>query len=188
MAPASRFSSRALTSRVAAAKREEGSAAAVLARAANRLLAPVWVRLAARQLRSRIQRARTLREQMEVVYGFSYRRLSLGPWQIGPELAAFLKLVEELRAETILEIGTGLGGTTVLLTRAAAEDAVVVSVDLPPRPGARALLAAGARGSQQVHCLRADSHASTPETWCRESCTSGKPTFSLSMANPPASV
>lgn len=110
---------------------------------------------------------------MEVVYGFSYRRLSLGPWQIGAELAAFLKLVEELRAETILEIGTGLGGTTVLLTRAAAEDAVVVSVDLPPRPGARALLAAGARGSQQVHCLRADSHASTPETWCRESWTSG---------------
>jgi predicted O-methyltransferase YrrM len=142
----------------AQASRWFGSAAAFVSRAVNRLLMPIWIRLAAARLRSRLSRARTLRERMEAVYGFSYRRLSLGPSQIAAELAAFLEQVEELRPRTILEIGTGLGGTTVLLTQVAADDAVVVSVDLPRGPARGPLLAAGARGRQCVHCLRADSH------------------------------
>lgn len=129
----------------------------MVARAVDRLLAPVWVRLAARRLRSRLRRARTLREQLELVYGFSYRRLSLRPSQIVAELISFLELVEELRPRAILEIGTGLGGTTVLLTRAAADDAVIVSVDLPIGPTRGPLIAAAAREKQRLHSIRADS-------------------------------
>lgn len=157
MSPAARFRSGGLALRLAAIKQKEGSAAVVV-RAATRLLAPLVVRLATRQLRSRLRRARTLREQMDVVYAFSYLKLTLGPSQIATELAAFLELVEELRPHTVLEIGTGLGGTTVLLTAAAAPDAVVLSVDLPRGPARGPLLAAAARGAQRVHCLRADSH------------------------------
>jgi predicted O-methyltransferase YrrM len=67
--------------------------------------------------------------------------------------------VQSACPRAIVEIGTGLGGTTVLLTRAAADDAIVVSVDLPRCQGRERLVAAAARPPQSVHCLRADSHA-----------------------------
>lgn len=187
MAPASRFSSRALTSRVAAAKREEGSAAAVLARAANRLLAPVWVRLAARQLRSRIHRARTLREQMEVVYGFSYLRLSLGPWQIGAELAAFLKLVEATASRDDSRDSDGSGRhdrPSHPCGRGGRRRRECGSSTAARRAGIaccrRPRLAAGALSSRRFSRL-------DTRDLVQGVLDERQPTFSLSMANPPAS-
>jgi len=141
------------------AVREEGGLPAVVSRASKRALAPVWIRLAARRLEQQLRQAEALSDQMNVVYAFTYRGLSLGPSQIASELMGFLETVQPASPRAIVEIGTGLGGTTVLLTRAAADDAVVVSVDLPRGPGRERLVAAGARPSQSVHCLRADSHA-----------------------------
>ena len=118
-----------------AAVKEEGGVAAVVSRAIDRLVAPVSVRLAARRLRSRLQRASTLAEQKEVVTTFSYRQFSLRPSQIDAELEG-LRLIQAARPRTILEIGTGLGGPTALFACAAADDAVVVSVS----PSARCVL------------------------------------------------
>jgi predicted O-methyltransferase YrrM len=141
------------------AVREEGGLTAVVSRASKRTLAPVWIRFAARRLEQQLQQAETLSAQMNVVYAFTYRGLSLGPSQIASELMGFLETVQSACPRAIVEIGTGLGGTTVLLTRAAADDAVVVSVDLPRGQGRERLVAAAARPPQSVHCLRADSHA-----------------------------
>jgi cephalosporin hydroxylase len=141
-----------------AAVGKEGGSAAVVSRASERLLAPLWVSLAARRLEQHLARATTLHERVDVVYAFRYRHLSLAPSQIRSELTRFVELVEEESPRTIVEIGTGLGGTSVLLTRAAADDGIVVSVDLPVGPRRGRLLAAAARASQRVHCLRADSH------------------------------
>jgi cephalosporin hydroxylase len=138
--------------------RQEGSIA-LISRVSDRALAPFWSRIAARWLEHRLRRAETLRDQVEVVYAFKYRHLSLGPSQIVSELEGFLELVRETCPRTVLEIGTGLGGTTILLTRTAADDAIVVSVDLPVGPSRGRLVAAAARRGQTVHCLRADSHA-----------------------------
>ena len=131
---------------------------AVFSRASDRLLAPFSVRFAARRLRSGLRQASTLAEQMEVVAAFSYGQFSLQPSQVDAELAGFLDLVLEVRPSTILEIGTGLGGTTVLLARAAPNDALVVSIALPIGPVRAPLLAAAARASQHIECVRADSH------------------------------
>jgi predicted O-methyltransferase YrrM len=146
-----------LTERVAAVYEADG-VGAVFARAIDRLLAPLSVRLAARRLRSRLRRAPTLADEMEVVAAFSYRPFSLRPSQVDAELTGFLELVQRAHPRTILEIGTGLGGTTALFACAAADDAHIVSVDLPKGPERAPLVAAAARHSQRIECVRADSH------------------------------
>jgi predicted O-methyltransferase YrrM len=153
--------SRHFVEKVVAVRREGGSAALV-SRASERIFAPLWIRIAARQLARRLREAGTLSAELDAVHAFEYRRFSLGPSQIASELLGFLETVREMRPRSIVEIGTGLGGTTVLLTRVAADDAIVVSVDLPLGYPRERLVAAAKRDSQRVHCLRDDSHA--PET------------------------
>jgi predicted O-methyltransferase YrrM len=58
-------------------------------------------------------------------YGF------LAPMQIPTEVIGMLEAVEKLSPQTVLEIGTAKGGTLFLLSRAAAPDALLISVDLP---------------------------------------------------------
>jgi cephalosporin hydroxylase len=53
------------------------------------------------------------------------------PMQDPTEAIAMMEAVEEMRPRTVLEIGTAWGGTLFLLSRAAASDALLISVDLP---------------------------------------------------------
>src|ERR1700709_2573525 len=48
-----------------------------------------------------------------------------------PEVAAFLPRRSALRPQVVVEIGTASGGTLFLLSRAAAPNALLVSLDLP---------------------------------------------------------
>ncbi len=87
------------------------------------------------------------------------------PIQFRAEIAAFIESVAALRPQAVLEVGTEGGGTLLLLTLAAAPDATVISVDLPVgRFGGYPLWKASyyrrlALPSQQLHLLRANSHA-----------------------------
>jgi predicted O-methyltransferase YrrM len=91
----------------------------------------------------------------------------LTPNQVRSELRDFLELARELRPRAVLEIGTALGGTLFLLTRVAAPDAVLVSIDLSAddlRFGGgrveqrRPLFEAFALDRQRVRFLAGDSH------------------------------
>lgn len=53
------------------------------------------------------------------------------PWQVDWEICELLDGVRHLRPRVILEIGTARGGTLFMLTRVAAADALLVSIDLP---------------------------------------------------------
>ena len=73
------------------------------------------------------------------------------------EILTFLERVEAIRPRAVLEIGTSAGGTLYLLTRVAAEDAVIVYVDLAvPWFSARARSRL-ARAGQRVVGIGADS-------------------------------
>jgi predicted O-methyltransferase YrrM len=98
-------------------------------------------------------------------------RISIRPMQIRSEIRSFLDFVASEPPETVLEIGTGRGGTLFLLAQAARENALLVSLDAPDdaRFGARPEYAARARlyrslgrRTQRVVFLAADSHV--PET------------------------
>jgi predicted O-methyltransferase YrrM len=88
------------------------------------------------------------------------------PLQRRSEILGLLEAVRELRPRRVVEIGTANGGTLFLFTRVAAEDARIVSVDLPSGAfGGEAnewkhpLWEAFVTGRQSLRLIRADSHA-----------------------------
>jgi predicted O-methyltransferase YrrM len=111
---------------------------------------------------------RPLDDALEYVYSTRPGSLKLAPNQVRSELRAFLELVRQIEPRAVVEIGTALGGTLFLLTRVAAADAILVSVDLS---SARDLSYGGgdvaqrgplyeafALDAQRVHFVAGDSH------------------------------
>jgi cephalosporin hydroxylase len=137
----------------------------VIRRAARRALRPVLVPVAIRRLRRQAARAGDLRGLLDVAYDFDLAGMRILPLQIRSEIEALLTELERLRPRVVVEIGTALGGTLFLLSRVAAPDALIVSVDLPGGPFGggyprwRAPLYRSFRGEgQRMELLRADSH------------------------------
>jgi predicted O-methyltransferase YrrM len=60
---------------------------------------------------------------------------AITPIQNPREIRALLSILKQARPKSILEIGTASGGTLFLLTRVAAADARLVSIDLPGGSG-----------------------------------------------------
>jgi len=73
------------------------------------------------------------------------------------EILPFLDRVAALAPRAVCEVGTSGGGTLYLLTRVAAPDAVIVSVDLEIPPHLAAARARLVRGSQRLVSLAGDS-------------------------------
>jgi predicted O-methyltransferase YrrM len=114
-------------------------------------------------------RPTTVEEAIEFAYTFEYGGVSIRPMQLANEIRAFLELLEANPPRTVVEIGTGRGGTFFLLGHAAHETALLVSIDAPEADGfgGRAaykrragLYRAFARTEQRVEYIVADSHHS----------------------------
>jgi cephalosporin hydroxylase len=137
----------------------------VVRRAARRALRPALVPVAVRRLRRQAAAARDLPELLDVAFGFELAGINIEPLQIRSEIEALLAHLERLRPRVVVEIGTAHGGTLFLLSRVAAHDALIVSVDLPGGafgggyPAWRApLYRSFRRERQRIELLRADSH------------------------------
>lgn len=126
---------------------------------------------ALRQLRSLEQALPSSRSRFAIPFvfrGWGHFKL-IKPRQNPVEIEALYEVVSSLRPARVLEIGTARGGTLYLWTQAAADNATLVSVDLPggdfggayPECRMPFYQAFAARG-QQLFLERADSHS--PET------------------------
>ncbi len=89
----------------------------------------------------------------------------LRPMQNPKEIKRLIERVQELKPRTVLEVGTARGGTLFLFCQSAAEDAEIVSLDLPyGRNGGgypkrkEPVYRLFARPGQQLTLLRANSH------------------------------
>lgn len=87
------------------------------------------------------------------------------PVQNRGEIARLLAWLEPRRPATVVEIGTASGGSLFLFARAAAEDALIVSLDLPGgefgggyRRWRIPLYKSFARRRQRLRLIRGDSH------------------------------
>jgi predicted O-methyltransferase YrrM len=104
----------------------------------------------------------------ETVCRFALNHYGIKASQVPSELLRFSAMVDRLRPMSVLEIGTYVGGTLLMLCRLANPAAVIVSVDLPRRLGGK--YGGGYRSlhvpifrmfpiaTQRLHLLRADSH------------------------------
>jgi predicted O-methyltransferase YrrM len=96
------------------------------------------------------------------------RAVRLGASQKVSELTPLVRLLERRRLDTVVEIGTARGGTFATWCAVAEPEAVLVSIDLPGGMYGGGYTEQEAeryrswsRPGQQLHFLRADSHAET---------------------------
>lgn len=107
---------------------------------------------------------RTAKEAIELL--FTPEAKFITPWQHRPEITALAELIEKKLPKVAVEIGTASGGTLFLTSCLAAEDALIVSIDLP-----HGMYGGGypewkiplyenfARRGQQIGLIRGDSHS-----------------------------
>jgi predicted O-methyltransferase YrrM len=74
------------------------------------------------------------------------------------EITALLEEVAARRPRAVCEIGGANGGTLALFCQVAADDAILVSIDLAYTWPRRLACRRFARARQRVRCVRADSH------------------------------
>jgi len=106
----------------------------------------------------------------EDLLNFSYNRL-LGlvtPAQVRDEISELMQILIEAKPKYMLEIGTANGGTLFLFSRVIAEDAKIISVDLPGGKFGGGyskwkipFYKSFALPTQDMHLLRMDSHDPT---------------------------
>jgi predicted O-methyltransferase YrrM len=133
---------------------------------------PFLVSGAIRSLQAKAASVKTAEEALALVFEFRCRGIRIAPGQIPSEIIQLLRVLERNPPRRVLEIGTAGGGSFFLFARAATDDALLISADLPlglfgggyPKWRGRLIQSFG-RARQQVHLLRADSHS--PETFNR---------------------
>ena len=119
---------------------------------------------ALRALRDEADKLTTVERAVDFAFNFRHRGIRFTPSQVREEITGFLKLLSQRPPAAVLEIGTEKGGTFSLLTRVAAPDALLVSLDLPAGqdsayPAWREPLYRGFAWKQQrVEIIREDSH------------------------------
>jgi predicted O-methyltransferase YrrM len=120
----------------------------------------------------------TLADAVAFADTFDFGGVSIRPMQVESEISAFLEAVAAEPPRTVLEIGTGRGGTLFLLARAAHERAVLVSIDAPEgdaafcgRPAYKRrerLYGALGRPEQRVVYISGDSHEEATKSRVQE--------------------
>jgi predicted O-methyltransferase YrrM len=154
----------ALAEKVARTVRDQGYRQLLL-KTVRYPLKPLSVGRASRALQAAADECTDAFASVSLVQRFDYRGISIPSWQIRSEIGAFLHLLETDPPHTVLEIGTAAGGTLFLLARAAAPDALLVSVDLRGgqfgggyAPWRARLYRSFAREAQRVELVLGDSH------------------------------
>ena len=119
-----------------------------------------------RQLIERIRSSGPMSDPASIFdYGARGNLGLISPIQSRQELVPVLEIVRQARPRTVMEIGTANGGTLFMLTRVAAPDATIISLDLPGGDwgGGYAaeripLYEAFGLPAQKMRLLRGDSH------------------------------
>lgn len=101
-----------------------------------------------------------------VAWVFDSYQGALAPLQSRAELTEFARRIKEHAPRVVVEIGTARGGTLFVLCRMAADEAKIISIDLPAGAGGAGypewklpILQSLAKQAQSLRFLRADSHS-----------------------------
>jgi predicted O-methyltransferase YrrM len=128
-------------------------------------ISPLFLPAAVQKLRSEAGQLKSNESVVDFAFNFRHHGIRFQPLQVREEIVSFLDLLSQRPPSTVLEVGTDKGGTFFLLTRVAAPDALLLTMDLPAAqsneyPAWREFLyRAFARERQRIELLREDSHA-----------------------------
>lgn len=118
------------------------------------------------------------------IVDFSLSSAIIKPAQVSNELHQFAQRVADLKPRIVLEIGTANGGTLCVLSRLAAPDATIISVDLPGGEFGGGyqwfhvpIFKSFTQGQQKLHLFRGNSHS--PEMLKQVQDILGKQTIDL---------
>lgn len=140
------------------------------------MLNKLRLRIGFERLKFRLGRLpNNLNGEQLMAFVFSKQGNLIEPWQFKEELSQLLKLYEEKKFKTVLEIGTANGGMLFLHARLATDDALIISVDLPggkfgggyPEwkvPVYKKFI----RPGQRIELLRANSHEDSTVNMVKE--------------------
>jgi len=99
-----------------------------------------------------------------MICNFQYNEISFYPGQIINEIYILLMILSKQLPKVLVEIGTGRGGTLFLLSKVAAKDAEIISIDLPDGKFGgefplwkNQIYPSFATNKQQIHIIRAAS-------------------------------
>ncbi len=105
--------------------------------------------------------------ELDKLVDFTYTRCLglIKPSQVRKEFLELLIILNRIKPDSILEIGTESGGTLFLFSRIASENAHIISVDIPSGPFGGGyhrwkipLYKSFALPHQKIHLIRKDSH------------------------------
>ncbi|HXT40999.1 MAG TPA: class I SAM-dependent methyltransferase [Candidatus Angelobacter sp.] len=120
---------------------------------------------AIRAFRSAECTIRSVEDAVALTFDFRYCGIKIRPSQIPAEILQLLRLLRANPPRALLEIGTHKGGSFFLFSYTAAEDALLISLDLPHGKygGGYAawqgcLYRSFARNQQRIELVQADSH------------------------------
>ena len=115
----------------------------------------------------KVSRFNDIRDLVDYLYGKSLIAMLIRPYASarGDHSTELIGILEKIKPRVVLEIGTAKGGTLLLWTRVAADDALIISIDLPGGPFGggypllRKFLYKGFRkAKQRVVLIQGDSH------------------------------
>lgn len=96
---------------------------------------------------------------------FSKQAKDVTPWQHRSEILELARIIAAKKPRTVLEIGTASGGTLFLAACLAADDALIISIDLPDGlfgggypAWKRPLYQSFSREQQRIELIQGDSH------------------------------
>lgn len=131
----------------------------------SRFLGRLRIVRALSDFRQRMPCVTTLNEAVDFAYSWKSWGIAICPFQNKDEIAALFKVVEQIRPRTVIEIGTGWGGTLFLFATVASPDAILISIDLPSSLFGRgypewkdSLYRSFARDRQKIELVRGNSH------------------------------
>ena len=117
-------------------------------------------------LSNKMKNCDNLDQSIKLVFSYKKFGIDIKPMQVMTEIGRLLRILEQLRPETLLEIGTARGGTLFLFTRIASPTATFISIDLPGgmfgggyEDWRIALYKSFALDRQKIYLIRADSHS-----------------------------
>jgi predicted O-methyltransferase YrrM len=125
----------------------------------------VGLPLAIKRFKARAEKIKNIDDAIDFAFSFNYTGLSIRPGQFKNEISQLLKVVENLNAKRVMEIGTAKGGTLFLFCQVANPTAKMISVDLPGGKfgggysnSKNRLYKAFAEDNQEITLIRKNTH------------------------------